>query len=371
MSVTETDEDTATLRGTGVPAIECASLVRIYRTAKLEVQALQGLDLRVAEGEFTALVGASGSGKSTLLGILSGLDSPTAGSVKVAGRELAGLSRRERLAYRRETVGFIWQSPPRNLLPHLTSLENVALPQTYLGVSCKARRTRALDLLETMGVAYCRDRVLGQMSGGEQQRVAIAVALANKPAVLLADEPTGELDSDSAAQVLAALREAGAEHGVTTLIVTHDEGVSGQVQRTIAIRDGRTATETLRPGANGARPAGPGEDPDEHEAFEYAVVDRSGRLQLPPEFTEPLGIRDLVRLTHETGHVGVWPEPGKGAGGPENADGAATADGGSDGGAAGSATRSADDPAGSAQAADERVAGGDRGRPITESGDRS
>jgi ABC-type lipoprotein export system ATPase subunit len=310
VSRTDQDKDIVMLRGTGEPAIECASLVRIYRTENLEVQALQGLDLRVAKGEFTALVGASGSGKSTLLGILSGLDTPSAGSVKVAGRELAGLNHRERLAYRRETVGFVWQSPPRNLLPHLTALENVALPQTYIGVSRKARRTRALDLLETMGVGHCRDRVPGQLSGGEQQRVAIAVALANKPAVLLADEPTGELDSDSARGVLSALRAAGAENGVTTLIVTHDEGVSSQVQRTVAIRDGRTATETLRPGATGTRAGLPGEDPGEHEAFEYAVLDRSGRLQLPPEFTDPLGMRDLVRLTHEPGHVGVWPEPG-------------------------------------------------------------
>ena len=292
------------------PLIECTSLVRIYRTGKLEVQALQGLDLRVEPGEFIALVGASGSGKSTLLSILSGLDSPSAGSVRVAGRELAGLTKRELLAYRRETVGFVWQSPPRNLLPHLTALENVALPQTYIGTGRRARRTRAGELLETMGVAYCRDRTPGRLSGGEQQRVAIAVALANAPAVLLADEPTGELDTDSARAVLAALRSASAVHDVTTLIVTHDEGVAGQVRRTVAIRDGRIATETHRPGA-----ADPGADTGEHESAEYAVIDRAGRVQLPPEFTDPLGIRDLVRLTHEPGHVGVWPDAPDGGGG--------------------------------------------------------
>jgi ABC-type lipoprotein export system ATPase subunit len=290
------------------PAIECSSLVRIYRTGKLEVQALQGLDLRIEQGEFTALVGASGSGKSTLLGILSGLDAPSAGSVKVAGRELAGLSRRERLAYRRETVGFVWQSPPRNLLPQLTALENVVLPQTYLRSGRRARRARALELLETMGVGSCRDRTPGQMSGGEQQRVAIAVALANSPSVLLADEPTGELDPDAAGTVLAALRAVSFEHAVTTLIVTHDEEVAAQVRRTVAIRDGRTATETLRPGAEHGAAVAPGTARTEHEAFEYAVIDRSGRLQLPPEFTEPLSIRNLVRLTHEPGHVGVWPD---------------------------------------------------------------
>jgi ABC-type lipoprotein export system ATPase subunit len=294
-------------------AIECTSLVRIYRTDNLEVQALQGLDLRVAQGELTALVGASGSGKSTLLGILSGLDSPSAGSVRVAGRELAGLSPRERIAYRRQTVGFVWQSPPRNLMPQLTAAENVALPQRFNGAGRRARRARAFDLLDSMGVGYCRDRVPGQLSGGEQQRVAIAVALANAPKVLLADEPTGELDSETAQSVLAALREANAVHGVTTLIVTHDEAISGQVRRTVAIRDGRTATETHRnahggglPGAAGTDASGATHPPDTE--VEYAVVDRSGRLQLPPEFTEPLGIENLVRLTHEPGHVGVWPD---------------------------------------------------------------
>ena len=186
----------------------------------------------------------------------------------------------------------------------------MALPQTYTRGPRRARRARALELLDTMGVAYCRDRVPGQLSGGEQQRVAIAVALANKPAVLLADEPTGELDSDSAQHGARRAARGQRENGVTTLIVTHDEGVSGQVRRTVAIRDGRTATETPAPRGNGRGPGRRG--PGEHEAFEYAVVDRSGRLQLPPEFIEPLGIRDLVRLTHETGHVGVWPEPSRG-----------------------------------------------------------
>lgn len=280
-------------------AVECRSLVRIYRTGNLEVQALQGLELRIERGELVAIVGASGSGKSTLLGILSGLDAPSAGSVRVDGRELAALSAKDRLDYRRRTVGFIWQSPPRNLIPHLTAAENVALPQRFIGTRPRARRIRALELLDSMGALYCKDRVPGQLSGGEQQRVAIAVALANEPALLLADEPTGELDSDTAQQVFAALREANSVHGVTTVIVTHDEAVSNQVRRTVAIRDGRTSTETLRPGADAA---------DEEEEVEYVVVDRSGRLQLPHELVDHYGIRDRVRLTRETGHVGVWPD---------------------------------------------------------------
>ena len=288
------------------PAIACEQLVRIYKTDALEVQALQGLDLRVAAGELTALVGASGSGKSTLLGILAGLDAPTAGSVRVAGRELAGLGHRDRLLYRRATVGFVWQNPASNLLAHLTAAQNVALPMRLNRSRRAARRARADALLDSLGVAHCRDRIPAQMSGGDQQRTAIATALANTPRVLLADEPTGELDSETAETVFEGLRTANREHGVTVLIVTHDAAISGQVQRTVAIRDGRTSTETLmrgaapQPGAHAAAEA--------FRAVEYAVIDRVGRLQLPREFTEFYGLRDRVRLTHEQGHVGVWPD---------------------------------------------------------------
>ncbi|HZU54906.1 MAG TPA: ABC transporter ATP-binding protein [Actinocrinis sp.] len=278
------------------PAIKCEQLVRIYRTEALEVQALQGLDLTVASGELTALVGASGSGKSTLLGILAGLDAPTAGSVRVAGQELAGLTNRQRLAYRRTTVGFVWQNPLSNLLPHLTAAQNVAQPLRFSRTGRRRRQARAADLLESLGVGHCRDRIPARLSGGERQRTAIAVALANNPSVLLADEPTGELDSESAEVVIGALRTANREHGVTVLIVTHDGGIASHVRRTVAIRDGRTATETLRAVAHG-----------DTEGVEYAMVDRNGRLQLPREYSEPLGIRDRVRLTHEPGHIGVWP----------------------------------------------------------------
>ena len=297
------------------PAVECRSLVRIYRTGNLEVQALQGLELRIEHGEFVAIVGASGSGKSTLLGILSGLDAPSAGSVRVDGAELAALSAKERLDYRRRTIGFIWQSPPRNLIPHLTAAENVALPQRFLGTRRRERHTRALELLDSLGALYCQDRLPGQLSGGEQQRVAIAVALANNPTLLLADEPTGELDSDTAQQVFAALREANDVHGVTTLVVTHDEAVSGQVRRTIAIRDGRTSTETFRPGAETGAGRGAGPTLEGEEEVEYVVVDRSGRLQLPHDLVDHYGIRDRVRLSREPGHVGVWPD--REAGGDE------------------------------------------------------
>jgi ABC-type lipoprotein export system ATPase subunit len=282
--------------------IFCDRLVRIYSVGGLEVQALQGLDLVVAPGELTALVGASGSGKSTLLGILAALDVPTGGQARVAGLDLATLKSAQRLAYRRATVGFLWQQTSRNLFAHLTAAENLVLPMKLAGLARSERQRRADELLDLLGVADCRDQLVPEMSGGQQQRVAVGVALANRPAVLLADEPTGELDTETAAQVFGALRAANHELGVTVLIVTHDSGVSEHVHRTIAIRDGRISTEVLRRTETdeGGR--------EELVAQEYSVLDRAGRLQLPSEYMEALQLRDRVRLALEPDHVGVWPD---------------------------------------------------------------
>jgi ABC-type lipoprotein export system ATPase subunit len=282
--------------------VSCDRLVRIYSTAGIEVQALQGLDLLVEPGELTALVGASGSGKSTLLNILAGLDAPTAGQARVAGHDLLAMGAKERLAYRRTVVGFLWQQTSRNLFSHLTAAENVALPMRLAGLGRAPRRSRSEELLEMAGVGYCRDRMPAQMSGGEQQRVAIGVALANQPAVLLADEPTGELDSDSADQVFSSLRTANSALGVTILVVTHDQQVSAQVRRTIAIRDGRISTEVLR--RTTVDSGGQAAD----VAQEYSVLDRAGRLQIPRDFIDSLGMRNRVLLALEPDHVGVWPD---------------------------------------------------------------
>jgi ABC-type lipoprotein export system ATPase subunit len=282
--------------------IMCDRLVRIYQAEGIEVQALQGLDLLVTRGELTAVVGASGSGKSTLMNILAGLDVPTAGAVRVAGHDLAAQSSRERIDYRRRAVGFIWQQTARNLLPYLTGRQNVLLPMQFSSVARRLRGQRADDLLGMLGVGHCAGRTPDRMSGGEQQRVAIATALANEPEVLLADEPTGELDSQTARSVFGALQTANAELGVTVLVVTHDPELSSQVRRTVAIRDGRTSSETLRRQAadeNGAAT---------HHAVEYALVDRAGRVQLPREMMESLDIRERVRLEEEPDHIGVWPD---------------------------------------------------------------
>jgi ABC-type lipoprotein export system ATPase subunit len=281
--------------------IYCDRLVRIFKISGIEVQALQGLDLVVGKGEVTALVGASGSGKSTLLNILAGLDQPTGGKAAVAGYDLLTMTGKDRLEYWRTTVGFLWQQTTRNLMPHLTAAENVALPMQLAGAGRRERRRRASDTLELLGVAGCHDKMLPEMSGGEQQRVAIGVAIANNPLVLLADEPTGELDTQTAAEVFGALRVANAETGATILIVTHDSAVSEHVRRTIAIRDGRISTEVLR------RTEVDESGTESHVAEQFAALDRAGRLQLPAEYVEALGMHDRVRLGLEPEQVTVRP----------------------------------------------------------------
>ena len=280
-----------------VPQIWCEDLVRIYSTDGIEVQALQGLNLSIDEGDVVALVGASGSGKSTLLGILSGNDRPTGGRARVAGVELTTMNRAQRVDYQRHVTGLVRQRTSSNLLPYLSAAENVALPMVIAG-----RRERdgwVRELLGLLGVSGCADRRPARLSGGQQQRVAIAAALANDPRVLLADEPTGELDQENSAQVLEAMRRAAENLGTTVLIVTHDRGVSSHVRRTVAIRDGRTSTEVIRRRITG---------PDGREstlAEEYTVIDRAGRIQIPQEHVIRLGLKDRVRILGEEDHITV------------------------------------------------------------------
>ena len=281
------------------PVIVCDNLVRIYKVADLEVVALQGLDLVVEPGEMIAIVGASGSGKSTLLNILGGLDSPTAGRATVAGSDLGRLGRRARTRYRREIVGVIWQQTAQNLLPYLDALENVELPMAFAGVG--GRRARAQELLRLVGLEDRMHHRPDALSGGEQQRVAIAVALANDPAVLLADEPTGELDSTTSAEIFEVLRRINAELRTTVVIVTHDALVSEHVARTVAIRDGRTSSVVLRRTERA--------HDGEHQVIseEFAVLDRAGRLQLPRAHIDAIGLIDRVRVVVADDHVEIWP----------------------------------------------------------------
>jgi len=278
--------------------IVCDELVKVYTIGEIETVALAGLDLEVQQGEVLAIVGPSGSGKSTLLNILGGLDQPTSGTVTVGDVDLLGLSPDGLMRYRRDVVGFVWQQNARNLLPYLTALQNVQLPMQLRGVGPRERHERACDLLEAVAVSERMDHRCGELSGGEQQRVAIAIALANGPGLLLADEPTGSVDSRTAGVIVDLFRSLAHRYGVTVVIVTHDTHISQHVDRTVAIYDGRTSFERVRRTA--------GDVVVGHET--YVIVDRSGRLQLPPELIERLGIAGRARVSIAEDHLEIWPE---------------------------------------------------------------
>ena len=283
--------------------IVCEDLFKIYKIADLEVVALRGLDLIVRKGELIAIVGASGSGKTTLLNVLGGLDMPTAGRVVVGGKDLLSMSARALVRYRRQEVGFVWQQTGRNLIPYLTAFQNVELPLTLVGMSQKKREQRAGELLEAVGLGSRMYHIPERLSGGEQQRVAIAVALAHNPPLLLADEPTGELDSHAATNILDVFHSLNETYGVTVVIVTHDVSVTGKVERVVTIRDGRTSLETVR---GVGVPEAEGERPQDYE--EFIVLDGAGRLQLPREYVDRLNLKGRVRVLLSEDHITVWPE---------------------------------------------------------------
>ena len=286
----------------GDPYAICDNLVKIYKVADLEVVALQGLDLVVNRGEFMAIIGNSGSGKSSLLNILGGLDSPSAGSCVVGGMDLVKASEGDLVFYKRYKVGFIWQQSGRNLIPYLTAFENVHTPMLFANILGKNRKARAEQLLEAVGLSDRMHHKLAQLSGGQQQRVAIAIALANDPDLLLADEPTGEVDNETAAQIYDALRTLNRERGLTIIIVSHDRNIAQRVDRVVAIRDGRTSTETVR--RVGAQ------DTDQTTHDEFVIVDDTGRLQIPQEYLEQLGISGRAIVEVEDGRVVIKPSNG-------------------------------------------------------------
>ena len=284
------------------PFIACENLVKIYKLAEIEVVALQGLDLQVETGELVGIVGQSGSGKSTLLQILGGLDRPSAGRVAVGGRDLLALGDAELAAYTRHMVGFVWQQTGRNLLPYLSALKNVELPMLVAGAGRRLRKTRARELLGEVGLSHRAGHKLTALSGGEQQRLALAIALANDPPLILADEPTGELDVRTAQQIFDLFARLAGELGKTVVVVSHDPGIKEHVRRVIGIRDGRTSTETVRHEPQGVV--------DEATHVEYTVLDGAGRLQLPAEVVEELGLRGRVTLERVPGGVTIRAEAG-------------------------------------------------------------
>jgi ABC-type lipoprotein export system ATPase subunit len=283
--------------------VTCNNLVKIYQVADLEVVALQGLDLTVQRGEVLGIVGTSGSGKTTLLNILGGLDRPSAGGVTVDGQDLLKLSDRALTLYRRKKVGFVWQQTSRNLIPYLTAQQNIEFPMTLARAGRRRKREWAKELLHAVGLYERRRHRLVELSGGEQQRVAIAVALANRPVLLLGDEPTGEVDSATAQTIIDTFRKLSQTLGLTTIIVTHDPRIAGQVDRVVAIRDGKTSTETIREASQlvramvGERSPEDGLEKTEEATYhEYVVLDSAGRLQVHREYLEQLKIGDRALL---------------------------------------------------------------------------
>ncbi|PWL72686.1 MAG: ABC transporter [Clostridiales bacterium] len=274
----------------------CENLVKIYKTDETEVVALQGLDLSVEYGEITAIIGNSGSGKSTLLNMLGGLDKPSAGTILVDGLNLGKFTDHDLIRYKRNTVGFVWQNNARNLIPYLSATENIELPMRLNG---KVDHNRALELLDAVGLSHRRNNKLHEMSGGEQQRVAIAIALANSPKLLLADEPTGAVDSRTSDQILNVFREVNRATGVTIIIVTHDMALSRKVDRVVAIRDGRTSSEILRKTSYADELGHIGSLREEETHVELAVLDRAGRLQIPREYLEQIGAGNGNKLLVE------------------------------------------------------------------------
>ncbi|SRR6266545_734503 len=292
------------------PIIYCDNLTKTYKLDAVEVMALRGVDLAIQPAEAVALVGASGSGKTTLLNILGGLDRPSGGQVLVAGSDLLKLTDRERDRYRSRTVGFVWQQKARNLVPYLNTAQNVALPMIMSGVKRRARRAWTHELIEAVGLGDRVDHRLAELSGGEQQRVAIAVALANRPKLLLADEPTGELDSATAAAIIDLFHTLNQRYGLTIVIVSHDPNIAHHVPRVVTIHDGRTVSETRR-----RKKAAHGAEEDHAHAFEEIItLDGSGRFQLSRALRERYGISSHMAVEERPEGLLLRPITGEEAG---------------------------------------------------------
>ena len=282
--------------------IQAEGLVKRYKTKLTEVLALQGLDLKVEEGELTAIIGNSGSGKSTFLNMIGGLDRPSAGSLFVAGSNLFTMTEKELVRYKRDTVGFVWQNNGRNLVPYLSALENVMLPMSLS--STRKKKEKALQLLEMVGMGAKKHSRMNMLSGGEQQRIAIAIALANSPKLLLADEPTGSVDAATANYIFDVFSELN-RNGQTILIVTHDVALSKKVKRVVAIRDGKISSERVLKEAYADRLQESNIDwRAEETQEEYAIVDKVGRVQIPAELLSGLELDDnKVSISIQDGKV--------------------------------------------------------------------
>lgn len=284
----------------------CDGLVKIYKTEDVEVLALQGLELEIARGELVAVIGKSGSGKSTLLNMIGGLEKPTTGRIYVDGNDLFAMSEASLVEYRKKTVGFVWQNSRQNLFPYLTALQNVEAPMYFMGGNRKERHEKALRLLKLTGIDHKADSYPAQMSGGEQQRVAIAVALACDPKILLADEPTGAVDSKTSNMIQDLFRKLNEELGLTIIIVTHDISLANKVSRVIMVSDGKISTEKImkeeyRKNLDELTTENLAEV-ESHE--EYSIMDKAHRVQLSEDFLEMAGIdTNKVRVEVKDGKI--------------------------------------------------------------------
>ena len=280
--------------------IVCENLVKIYKTKDLEVLALQGLDINIAAGELMAIIGNSGSGKSTFLNMIGGLDRPSAGKLIVDGKDLFKLNERQLVEYKRNTIGFVWQNNARNLVPYLTAVQNIQLPMLF--GSEQNRRDKALELLELVGMSHKKNSKLSQLSGGEQQRIAIAIALANSPKILLADEPTGSVDAKTGNYILDVFRELNQTMGLTVVIVTHDRQLSKKVNRVVSIRDGKTSSEMIVKQSYADRLDQITLFDEPHD--EFAILDKAGRVQIPREMLERMGVSgNKVKMELRDGQI--------------------------------------------------------------------
>lgn len=291
--------------------IECDGLVKIFKTEEIEVMALQGLDMTVEKGELIAVIGKSGSGKSTLMNIVGGLEKPSAGRVLVDGVNLSELSGKEMDAYRKKRVGFVWQKAARNLFGFLTSRDNIISAMQFTKLKKAEKEKRADMLLELVDMTKKADSLPANMSGGEQQRIGIAVALANDPDILLADEPTGAVDSMTSDMIFDMFRKLNKELGITIIIVTHDNSLAAKVDRVLSISDGKVSTESiikeqvrkrLEELSGEEYSLAEGLFDNSHE--EYSVLDKARRLQLSKEMLGAAGISgNRVKVSYKDGNI--------------------------------------------------------------------
>ena len=270
--------------------INCTGLYKIFKVSDLEVVALRGVDLDIGYGELISIVGASGSGKSTLLNILAGYESPSAGDVQVGNFDLLGINQKEAVEYRKSEVGFVWQQTGKNLVPYLDIYSNIELPMMASDLSKKERSSRVDSLIDFLNLNSISSRLPENISGGEQQVSAIAVALANQPPLLLADEPTGELDDETSTMVLEKMRYVNENFGTTVVIVTHDPKIEDHVNRSIGMRDGKVVKEVLR---------------KKKKKSEFIVIDSFGGVQIPQEILSKSKIESKASLTSDKSKISL------------------------------------------------------------------